>query len=117
MAWQMSFTCDNGMTAPAAYWIPVQVNLNKVQQTGQITFLGYSSMGARNALMAPIAGKQYTVMSADYAKFFQASDIQPAGVDHLKQAYAYALTQLEGPLPPNGQPDTRTSFFATATEV
>lgn len=91
-----------------AYWIPVQVNINKLDKTGHVVFLAFASKAARDAKMVPLASHGYAVDSAAYETYFSASALSGAGVDSYAQAYALAMATL----------DTEGgSFFADATDL
>lgn len=100
-----------------AYWIPVQVNINKLARMGQITFLAFASKAARDTKCAPLASRNYTVDNAAYETYFSASALAAAGVDSYAQAYALAMSTLDTEVMPiDGEPQPSVSFFADATD-
>jgi hypothetical protein len=129
MAKQMSFDTLIGMTCEESYWIPVQVNLNKVDKTGMVMFYGYANKAARDSAKQNIGQKSYTVNAAAFDKYFGPTAINPEGMNQFLAAYKLAEETLEGErcqdkvkdVDGNDTeelvPDTRVSFFAEATDV
>lgn len=117
MAKQMTFDGPDGVSHSSSYWLPVQININKIDKTGNIVFLGFHDSSARQARRQPIGARQYNVSPTLYDTFFSATAQQPAGVDMYRSAYLMAMSVLEGEPPKAGELDTRTSFFYGAMDV
>ena len=108
MAWQMNFTSPSQINISTSYWVASMINVCKLTQSGDITFLGFASKDAREANATPIGVKTYTVSPADFQAYFCPTVLQPQGMDPFKSAYSYSLSQLDT----NGM-----SFFTSAVMV
>ena len=116
MAKQMSAKASIGVTCPSSYWVPVQINLNKINRTGQVVFYGYASLEAKRANASPIGQKVYEVSTSQYDQFFAPTALGPEGANPAKAAYLLADSVKEG-LAPNLTPDTVTGVVPIDTRV
>lgn len=109
MAKLKDFTDASGVTHTAAYWLPIQVNRNKVEKTAFIVFQAWKDQVAREAGLYPISGAQktYSVTGADFDTYL-ADSVLTGDTDLSKQAYLLADARLDT----NGQ-----SFFNGATDA
>lgn len=79
-----------------AYWIPVQVNLNKLTKTGYVMFAAFASKASREASRPALAIHDYSVTPAQWEEFFSSSS-----TDIYGQCYRLAESD---------------SFFATSRD-
>jgi predicted phage tail protein len=129
MAKQMRFKSLTGVVCEESYWIPVQVNLNKIDKTGVVLFYGYASKEARDLGSLPVGQKTYAVSQEQFDLYFTANAINPEGTNQFLAAYVLAESTMEGErslarvLDDCGNPteelvpDERKSFFHEAVTV
>ena len=113
----MSFQSSDGITSDSSYWLPVQVNLNKIDRQAHIVFYGYATQDSRNALKASLQGaiKEYSLSGDKYDTYFTTALMQK--YDPLAQAYKVAMDTLDtdsGNKNQDGSP-ILISFFDGAT--
>lgn len=116
MARQMSFQ-GKWKLFPASYWRPVQINISKEEQSGNIMFYGFPNADEKGQEI--IGQKSYSVNSSDYAAYFSPTAINPLNVNHVSQAYLLALATLDvdsGEKDGDGKP-IMVSFFNGSIEV
>jgi hypothetical protein len=102
MAKIMDYTADTGAVHAASYWVPIEININRIARTAQITFLGWVSRDARLERKRPIGQVGYRVGPTDFLAFF------PDGSDYVRRAYVVANTMVDE--------NTLRLFFEGATD-
>jgi hypothetical protein len=120
MSLQMSFPnpYDSTSIIAASYWVPAQINLDTISQTGRIIWLGYVSQTAFASGEPSIASHSYQLTPTQYASYFSPSKVDPQGVDHVSQSHRMALNtfDVESGTDATGNP-IMVSFFKNATQV
>jgi hypothetical protein len=117
MAKLMQFSSPDKVTHDSSYWKVVQCNLNLLNKTGEIVFLGYHDKAARMELAQPVGMKQYTLNPELFDTYFS-SEVQKENDKTIyTQCYLLADTEKVGPAPAEGEEDTRKPFFDGATDA
>lgn len=114
MAYQMSYTLDNGLVAPNSYWTLGMVGINPIDKTGMILFYGYATQADFTAGKPPVGKKEYNISPSNYD-----ASLAALNLDETVYAPAYALAKQVADSPSvdaQGNP-TLVSFFANATSV
>jgi hypothetical protein len=113
MAFQMNYTNVKGANYPQSYWRIGSYQMDRTGEKARVRFDCYFDEAARenNIQINILEFKTYMIEGADFVSVFETSgDIRQA-------TYDYAKACIEGPIPPEGDPDMRVSFFDTATNV
>lgn len=113
MAFQMNYTNNKNANYPASYWRLGWFQIDRSSRHGKIRFDCYFDAAARqnDEEFNILESKNYLVTGEAFTAAFE------VGTDFRQAMYDFAYAHKEGPLPEEGQPDTRVSFFATATIV
>lgn len=108
---KMSFKSAFGTTSPNAVWRLTE--LHATLDGVRLVFQGYHSQAAHDSGSAALPGavKEYTLPAGTISQF---PELETA---IHQAAWNVALAWLEGPPPAEGEPDTRTSFFAGGTDA
>jgi hypothetical protein len=97
-----------GLDFPDGYWAVAQMNLNKLDKTGQVVFLCWVNKAARDAGVGPIAQKGYTITAEQFDAFF--------GVDLFAGAFDMAKGVKDVGVP-GSDPVEKVSFFTEALDI
>jgi len=113
MAFQMNYTNLKQSNYPESYWRLGWYQLDRTSNNGRIRFDCYFNFSARenNVENNVLESKNYLITGDDFVVVFETSE------DMHEAMYEYAKNCKEGAPPPEGEEDTRVSFFETATDV
>lgn len=106
MGLALNYTDQYGENYPTSYWRVAAFNIDKETTKGLISFNGYETEA--KAGIHQIGQKIYVITPELYHQYFLPTLINPAGINHINQAYAMAL----GILDTKGK-----SFFDGATNI
>lgn len=107
MGKQMLYTGPDDTPHPESYWRPVQVNLN-FDGSGNVTFLGYHDIAARENKAEPIGSKIYSISDSGKFNTYFSAAVLKQNKDPVGQSYQMAMDTLDTA----GQ-----SFFKGAQDV
>lgn len=95
MAKKMQFVDSSGTSHQNSYWIPTRITIDRIQQTANIDFHGYSSKQMRDQAKSPIGSKFYLIEGEDFETYFGIAEQDKVGINPIKQAYKIADKILE----------------------
>ena len=106
----MSFEDSSGTVHESSYWLPVAIEINKLNKSAMVRFAGYHNQESRNLRKYPIGTKIYYAQGETFDALYSTDAVDK---DPYRASYTLAENTLEG------IPDTenRKSFFDGATDV
>lgn len=120
----MPYTSPDGAQHPDAFWCLQKLHAEIDDSMMRLQFIGYHDAASYDADRDPISGavKEYMLAGDGFQQAINLATAHPQGtpisVEILRMAWQVVLAAKEiGEPPADGQPDTRTSFFETATAV
>lgn len=118
----MPHTSEDGAEHAESFWCLNRLDANIGDGTMALIFIGYHDVASYDDDKQPIAGaiKHYIVSGTAFQQAINMVTQYPLGTpisaEILAMAWVVALNTKDiGNAPATGQPDSRTSFFETAT--
>jgi hypothetical protein len=113
----LAFTSPDGAVRPQAFWCLSQFSLDVEAKRLSIVYIAYHTKEDYDAGRAAIrdATQPYLFEGAAFDALVAANPDFVATL--LQRTWAVALETPDGPLPAEGQPDTRVSFFHSAIDA